>query len=289
MILSTRFEVLQEELMKRHSSDGHMQVWIHQEDDAWSKCQEAVKDPHRSSAIVFMRRAEELFDNVSFWVEALQLVDISSGGTVDDDLLVRALVAFLVIIKFRSVRPAEEAVLPELVALANEMSTRAITVEHVAGKEMSLLAELGYDVDIPTPLAWFGMFLVRFDILTDKVFNVDRESVRAQGALCIEKCVSAASCSSTFAPKKMAASLLGLFLNGWSLLSPDVLQPVEAGWQWTRAVEGARQRIQTFDEAGDFLSEFIHATQLEEHELRQSVSVFMERFGDEVLAAFATS
>ena len=27
-----------------------------------------------------------------------------------------------------------------------------------------------------------------------------------------------------------------------------------AGWQWTRAVEGARQRIQTFDEAGDFLS-----------------------------------
>lgn len=284
-----RFDVFQDDLMVKHVSDDHIELWTGQEEQAWNKCHEVLNNPERKNAMMLMMQVEKRFGNASHWAEALQLVDIS-GGIVDANVLVRAAAALLVVIKFRSTSRADESSVHEMLVIASSMSARAISMEDVCQEEMSLLTAMDFEIDLPTPVAWFRMFLVRFDILTEQAHRETIQNICGDGDLCIEKCVSAASLSASFGPKKMAASLLGLFLTRASLLPPGILHPGAAGSQWwMAAVEGARQRNQPFDEACDFVFEcLLYTTQLEEHTLRDCVTLLMQRFGDEVLAALTT-
>merc|ERR1719383_398447 len=121
--------------------------------------------------MMLMMQVEKRFGNASHWVEALQLVDIS-GGIVDANVLVRAAAALLVVIKFRSTSRADESSVHEMLVIASSMSARAISMEDVCQEEMSLLTAMDFEIDLPTPVAWFRMFLVRFDILTEQAFCI---------------------------------------------------------------------------------------------------------------------
>merc|ERR1712136_726614 len=90
----------------------------------------------------------------------------------------------------------------EMLVIASSMSARAISMEDVCQEEMSLLTAMDFEIDLPTPVAWFRMFLVRFDILTWEAHRETIQNICGDGDLCIEKCVSAASLSASFGPKK---------------------------------------------------------------------------------------
>jgi hypothetical protein len=282
------FDEFEDELMENHASDDHVSLWTDQEEETWKKCHEVVSNTERKRAMTFMKQVEKLFGDASLWVEALQLIDIS-GGIVDDTLFLRAAVAVLVVYKLRATGQTDEASVHGMLAVANLMSARAITMDDVFEEEMSLLTTMEFEIDLPTPLTWFNMFLVRFDSLTRHLYRATIETMRVEGHRCIETCVSTAPLSARFGPKKMAAGLLGLLLSGASFLPPRIWQPGVMGSPcWMRAVEGVRQRCQPLDETRDFLDECLHTTQLEELELRDSAFMLMKHFGNEVVAALST-